>query len=172
MNKGRYALFTAVAALSLTLVQAAKVWARAVLRPIYPQVKTVIAGYWEFRYSENRGAAFGFLGHVPGAHLLFAAAALALTVGVVFYIGRAQLRRPLRVSAELGLVIGGAVGNAIDRLAFGRVTDFVVWKLGRHEWHTFNVADAALVVGIIGLLVDSGRPRSSGKAAKAPSVAA
>ena len=175
MNRGRYAIFTAVAVMALALDQASKIWARAVLRPIYPHVKTVVTGYWELRYSENRGAAFGFLGHIPGAHLLFAAAALALSVGVVFYLGRAQLRRPLRVSAELGFVIGGAIGNAVDRLAFGRVTDFVVWKIGTHEWQTFNVADAALVVGIIGLLFDSGRPRatgkSSGKSSKAASAA-
>jgi signal peptidase II len=171
MSKGRYGIFAALAVLSLALDQASKIWARAVLRPIYPQVKTVIAGYWEFRYSENRGAAFGFLGHVPYAHMVFAAAALALTLGVVVYLGRAQLRHPLRVSAELGLVIGGAVGNAIDRLAFGRVTDFVVWKIGSHEWHTFNVADAALVVGILGLLIDSGRPRAA-KSPKTRSAAA
>ena len=74
---------------------------------------------------------------------------------------RADLRRPLRVAAELGLIVGGALGNAIDRVAFGRVTDFVVWKLGTHEWDTFNVADAALVVGIIGLFLDAGsRPRA------------
>jgi signal peptidase II len=170
MNKGRYALFGTIAVLALVLDQASKIWARAVLRPMYPQVKSVITGYWELRYSENRGAAFGFLGDLPGAHLVFAAAALALAVGTVFYLGRAQLRRPLRVSAELGLVIGGAIGNAVDRLAFGRVTDFVVWKIGSHEWHTFNVADAALVVGIIGLLFDSGRPRAAATSKPASAV--
>jgi signal peptidase II len=170
MNKGRYALFGTIAVLALVLDQASKIWARAVLRPMYPQVKSVITGYWELRYSENRGAAFGFLGDLPGAHLVFAAAALALAVGTVFYLGRAQLRRPLRVSAELGLVIGGAIGNAVDRLAFGRVTDFVVWKIGSHEWHTFNVADAALVVGIIGLLFDSGRPRAAARSKPASAV--
>ena len=67
----------------------------------------------------------------------------------------------MRVAAELGLIVGGALGNAIDRVAFGRVTDFVVWKLGTHEWDTFNVADAALVVGIIGLFFDGGRPSAA-----------
>jgi signal peptidase II len=102
----------------------------------------------------------------PGAHLLFVPIALAIAVGAFIYLRRAELRRPARVAVELGLIVGGAIGNAIDRVAFGRVTDFVVWKLGTHEWDTFNIADAALVLGIIGLLVDAGAPK-----AKAPARA-
>jgi signal peptidase II len=167
MKSRRYWVLAVFSVLTLAADQLTKVWARAELRPIYPRVKTVIAGYWELRYSENRGAAFGLLHGVPNAHLVFAAAALALTIGVVIYLGRAQLHRPLRVAAELGLVAGGALGNAVDRALYGRVTDFVVWRIGRHEWDTFNVADAALVVGVIGLLIDSGRLRATvGKPAR------
>jgi signal peptidase II len=60
----------------------------------------------------------------------------------------------IRLASELGLLGGGALGNIIDRVAFGRVTDFIVWKVGAHEWPTFNVADAALVLGIVGLFFD------------------
>ena len=151
----RYGSFALAAALSLAADQLSKLWARRVLQPIYPRVKVVFAGYWDFRYSENRGAAFGFAQAIPGAHVAFAALALALAVGSVIYLRRAQLTRPVLFGAALGCVVGGALGNAIDRLAFGRVTDFVVWKLGTHEWDTFNVADAALVVGIALLFLDS-----------------
>ena len=51
------------------------------------------------------------------------------------------------------LLAGGAVGNIIDRLAFGKVTDFVVWKYGKHEWPAFNIADAALLVGVAIMLI-------------------
>jgi signal peptidase II len=171
-TKWRYWFFAIFAVLSLALDQLSKIWARRTLRPIYPQVKTVISGYWEFRYSENRGAAFGMLREIPGAHLAFALAAVAVAVGAAIYLGRARLRHPLRVAVELGFVVGGALGNAVDRVLFGRVTDFVVWRIGTHEWNTFNVADAALVVGILGLLIDSGRPRASGdKSANAASAA-
>ncbi|MCU1278997.1 MAG: peptidase [bacterium] len=116
--------------------------------------------FGESRYSENPGAAFGLLRDVPGAHFVFAVIAVGITVGAFFYLRRATIRRPLRVAAELGLIVGGALGNALDRIAFGRVTDFVVWKIGTHEWDTFNIADAALVVGIIGLVVDAGAPKT------------
>jgi signal peptidase II len=170
--KARYWSFSIFGALALALDQLTKIWARTTLRPMYPHVKTVIAGYWELRCSENRGAAFGFLHNVPGAHFAFALAALVVAIGTLFYLRYADLRRPLRVAAELGFVVGGAIGNAIDRLALGHVTDFVVWKLGSHEWDTFNVADAALVVGIIGLMIDSGKSRAAGgKSAKAARAA-
>ena len=165
----RYLGFAVTAALALACDQLAKIWARHALLPIYPQVKTVISGYWDFRYSENPGAAFGFLRDVPGAHWLFTVVAVGIAVGAVVYLTRTVLRHPLRVAVELGLVVGGALGNAIDRVAYGHVTDFVVWKLGHHEWDTFNVADAALVVGIIGLVIDAGRvPQTESDAAATP----
>lgn len=167
----RALVFGAVAALSLALDQASKVWARRALLPIYPQVKTVIAGYWDFRYSENPGGAFGFLRTMPGAQWLLVAAAAAVAIGAVIYLRRAAPpRHPLVMAAALGLVVGGALGNAVDRAVFHHVTDFVVWKIGTHEWDTFNVADAALVVGIIGLLLTTGRPRA-GDARKAARAA-
>ncbi len=166
MDRRRW-IFVVSAAFALAFDQLSKVWARHVLLPIYPRVVTVIPRYWELRSSENPGAAFGLLRDVPGAHLLFVPVALAIAVGAFLYLKRAELRRPLRVAVELGLIVGGALGNAIDRVFVGRVTDFVVWKIGAHEWDTFNVADAALVVGIIGLLVDAG-----GSKTKAPARAA
>ena len=158
MDRRRW-IFVLTAASALGFDQLTKIWARQALLPIYPRVKTVIPRYWEFRYSENPGAAFGLLTNVPGARLVFVVIALAIAIGAFVYLKRASLRRPLRNALELGLIVGGALGNAIDRVAFGRVTDFVVWKIGTHEWDTFNIADAALVVGIIGLVVDAGTPR-------------
>ena len=163
MDRRRF-LFVASAAFALAFDQLSKVWARHALLPIYPRVVTVIPRYWEFRYSENPGAAFGILRDLPFAHLLFVPIALAIAVGAFLYVKRAELRHPLRIAAELGLVVGGALGNAIDRVFYGRVTDFVVWKIGTHEWDTFNVADAALVVGIIGLILDAGAPKAKAAA--------
>ena len=65
------------------------------------------------------------------------------------------------LGAKLGLLAGGAVGNMADRIKFSRVTDFVVWKITTsqriYEWPTFNIADAALVIGVGLILID--RPR-------------
>jgi signal peptidase II len=163
MDRRRW-IFVLAATLALAFDQLTKIWARHALLPIYPRVKTLIPRYWEFRYSENPGAAFGILRDVPGAHWLFVPIALGIAIGAFLYLKRATLRRPTRVAVELGLVVGGAIGNAIDRVAFGHVTDFVVWKLGTHEWDTFNIADAALVLGIIGLVLDAGAPRAKSPA--------
>ena len=78
-------------------------------------------------------------------------------------------RAPSRLSAiALGLIIGGAVGNALDRLTFGAVANFVrlhvsmpTWHV---EWYVFNLADVAIVAGVIGLLWDALIPRSAAKA--------
>ncbi len=161
----RRSIFVASAAFALAFDQLTKVWARHVLLPIYPRVVTVIPHNWEFRYSENPGAAFGLLRNVPGAHWLFVPIAVAITIGAFIWLKkRADLRHPSRVAVELGLVAGGALGNALDRVLFRHVTDFVVWRLGTFEWDTFNVADAALVVGIIGLFLDAGTPRTKAAA--------
>ena len=73
---------------------------------------------------------------------------------------------------KLGLLAGGAIGNIYDRLMFSRVTDFIVWKYtGKdgipHEWPTFNIADAALVIGVIAILIDWPRDRAMVELAEA-----
>lgn len=149
----KYRWFIFIFILALAGDQGSKVWARHRLKPKYPDVITVVPKYFELRYSENTGSAFGLLRGVPGARYLFFVVGLGALVVVGSYLRRARPEQR-RLAAELGLLAGGAVGNIIDRVAYGRVTDFVVWKIGTHEWPTFNVADAALVIGIIGLLID------------------
>lgn len=150
-NKYKYFLLAFL--LSLGLDQASKVWARDHLRPQYPQVVTVVPGYFELRYSENTGSAFGLFRGVPGARYLFFVVGIGALLVVGTYLRKAD-PNARRLAAELGLLAGGAIGNIVDRALLGRVTDFIVWRVGTHEWPTFNIADAALVVGIIGLLFD------------------
>jgi len=149
----KYAMFIFALLLALGLDQGSKHWAREHLKPKYPQTTTVIPGYFEMRYSENTGSAFGLLRGVPGAKYLFFVVGLGALAVVGTYLRKAS-PRARRLGFELGLLAGGAVGNIIDRAMFGKVTDFVVWKIGSHEWPTFNIADAALVLGIVGLLID------------------
>ena len=150
----KYKWFAALLVIALGLDQGSKMWARQSLRSIYPQTIKVLPGYFELRYSENRGSAFGLFGNVPGArYLLF-----VVGIGALFVVGnmlRKAKAEDARIAAELGLLAGGALGNIIDRIVYGRVTDFVVWgRVGAYEWPTFNIADAALVIGVIGLLID------------------
>jgi signal peptidase II len=149
----KYKSFLVAFILSLGADQGSKMWARAVLKPKYPDVISVISGYFDLRYSENPGSAFGLFRGIPGArYLLFLVGIIALFV-VWGYLKKAA-PEARRLSAELGLLAGGALGNIVDRVFFGKVTDFIVWKVGTHEWPTFNIADAALVVGVLGLLFD------------------
>jgi signal peptidase II len=153
----KYKLFVLFVLLSLALDQGTKIWARHELKPRFPGVITVVPGFFELRYSENTGSAFGLFRGLPGARYVLFLVGVAALVIVAGYLRRADPDKP-RIAAELGLLAGGALGNIIDRVAFGRVTDFVVWRVGTHEWPTFNVADAALVVGVLAVLLDMRGP--------------
>jgi signal peptidase II len=160
----KYRWFVIAFVLALALDQGTKLWARHSLQPIYPGVVTVIPGFFDLRYSENPGSAFGLFRGLPGArYLLFIVGVGALII--VANILRKARPESRRLGVELGLLAGGALGNVIDRILFGRVTDFVVWRIGMHEWPTFNIADAALVLGVIGLLFDM-RPEEQQKKAE------
>jgi lipoprotein signal peptidase len=149
----KYKAFIIALLLSLALDQGTKVWARHSLKPKYPDVVTVIPKVFELRYSENTGSAFGLFRGLPGARYLFFVVGIGALWVVSSYLRKARPEQR-RLGVELGLLAGGAIGNIIDRAAFSKVTDFIVWKVGTHEWPTFNIADAALVLGVIGLLFD------------------
>jgi signal peptidase II len=149
----KYRWFVLALLLALALDQSSKAWARHVLQPVYPNVVSVIPGYFDLRYSENPGAAFGLFRNLPGARYLHFAIGMA-ALFIVARILRKSRPDARRLGVELGLLAGGALGNFIDRVRFGHVTDFVVWRVGMHEWPTFNIADAALVLGVIGLILD------------------
>ena len=160
MAKRKYVIFGVVFAIALFLDQITKVWARASLKPISRIV--VVNGYFDFQYSENPGSAFGLFRDLGYArYLLFAIGIIALVV--IFSFLRKVPENRGRIAAELGLLAGGAVGNIIDRVMFGKVTDFILWKVGEHTWPTFNIADAALVVGVIALMMDARGDEMSGK---------
>ncbi len=101
----------------------------------------------------NRGVSFGILNQgsawVPW---LLSALAAAICVGLFIWLRRAESRR---LAAALGLIIGGALGNLVDRLRFGAVVDFLDVHAGGYHWPAFNVADAAITVGVGILLIDS-----------------
>jgi signal peptidase II len=94
---------------------------------------------------------------------------LAVKVAAVALLWVWLARAHSRLSAvALGLIIGGAIGNAIDRLTYGAVADFVLFHITtatwRFDWYVFNLADVAIVAGVIGLLADSFTARDAAKA--------
>jgi signal peptidase II len=145
----KYVLFGVFGAISLILDLWTKVLARQDLRG--HGTKVVIPNYFDLRYAENPGVAFSMLQEIPGGRVLLTLLAVAAFLLVVVYL-RKTPNDATRLHVALGLVGGGAIGNLIDRVLYARVTDFVVWKYHQHEWPVFNVADAALCVGV-GLMV-------------------
>jgi len=116
----------------------------------------VIGGFLNLTHVQNTGVAFGLFaqhGADGGSWLLVALGVIAL-VAVMVYFRYAPARNRLLLSS-LALIVGGAVGNLIDRLASGGVTDFIDVYVGSHHWPAFNVADSAITVGICLMLLDS-----------------
>ena len=147
----KYRWFLLAFLLALGLDQGSKAWARSSLRPHGPI--TVVSGYFDLTYSENSGIAFSVLRDVSSARWLFVGLGFVALGVLVIYLRRTP-PGARRLAAELGLVAGGAVGNLIDRAVFSKVTDFIFWHVGSHPWPVFNIADAALLVGVVGLLFD------------------
>jgi signal peptidase II len=148
----KYTLFGVFTAISLILDQWTKVMARADLRPLGPyRPKVIVDGYFDLRYAENPGVAFSMFQSLPGGRVLLTLLAIAAFVLVLVYLRKTPLGAT-RLHVALGLVGGGAIGNLVDRVLYGKVSDFIIWKYHGHEWPAFNVADAALCIGV-GLMV-------------------
>ncbi len=101
---------------------------------------------------ENRGGLFGIL---QGSAPLLAALSIGVIVALVAYHERERMHRVTLLTIGIALLIGGAIGNLIDRLAFGYVLDFVDVGVGSLRFWTFNLADAGISIGILLLLVDT-----------------
>ena len=104
--------------------------------------------FFNLTLTYNEGAAFSFLSDQSGWQRWFlSAVATVVTVVLVLWLRGLKLQERL-TAISLGLIIGGAVGNLIDRLLFGHVIDFLDFYLGRYHWPAFNVADSAIFVGV------------------------
>jgi signal peptidase II len=116
---------------------------------------TVVEGLARLTYVQNRGAAFGVLSDadLPYQALLFSAVSLAALLAIAVYAWRLPAHTVLPQTA-LALVMGGAMGNLLDRARLGYVIDFVDVYWGRYHWPAFNVADAAISIGVCLLIVD------------------
>ena len=114
----------------------------------------VIRGFFDLTHLRNTGAAFGVFAAAGSARpLLVTLLAVAVFAGVLAWSLTAPVEHRLLQTA-LGLVMGGAVGNLVDRVRFQAVTDFLRFYVDRWEWPSFNVADSAISVGVVLLAWD------------------
>ncbi len=115
----------------------------------------IVPGMFRLTHVQNQGAAFGLFADSPSEWkvamlILFSIAALGVVSALLWKNGNAMNATAIALS----LVMGGAVGNLWDRVAAGRVIDFLDFYLGSHHWPAFNIADSAIVVGALLLLTE------------------
>lgn len=120
-----------------------------------------ITPFFSLVLTYNRGMSFGFFNAGPaggGARnaLLFSLAALIVVIALLFWLKRVS--NPL-LAAAIGLIVGGALGNVVDRIRHGAVVDFLDFHLGYWHWPAFNLADSAICIGVALLLLDGLRFR-------------
>ena len=135
-------LFYVVAVLAITLDQATKAWAMASLEPVGSM--PVVPGFFSLTYVRNTGVAFGMF---AGQEWVVAGFMIVLTGVALWYArGLDWARREPNIVG--GLLVGGALGNLLDRGRFGHVVDFFDVYVGPHHWPVFNVADSLICIAV------------------------
>src|SRR5580765_1353248 len=132
------------------LVIALERWAKSMVAariPLYQQSK-IIPGFFDITHTENTGAAFSLFADSPAhwktAMLITFSAVAMVVVSVLLW---RQARALTMTSIALSLILGGAIGNLWDRVATGRVVDFLLLYVKNYRWPVFNLADSAIVIG-------------------------
>ena len=106
----------------------------------------VIPGFFQLNYITNKGMAFGI--NLPVGISFFSGISLIITCFLVWILWR-ERKNNLLVRISLAFILGGAIGNLIDRILFGEVVDFFDFMIGDFHWYIFNVADSSVTIGMI-----------------------
>ncbi len=117
---------------------------------------TVIPGYYDYQYARNPGAAWSFMADRPEKFraVFFGITGVLAVVLLGVFIARSAWPRQRMLIITLGCVLGGAIGNIIDRFRYGYVIDFISWHIGDKYWPTFNIADVFVTCGVAFLIID------------------
>jgi len=132
--------------------------ATLVLCKYYPCTSVEVMPMFDFTLMYNRGAAFSFLNDAGGWQR-WAFSAIAIVVSIFIFTWIKKLKPSEKwIAIALALILGGALGNVIDRLLFGYVIDFIHWYIEtdgvKHYWPAFNIADSAISIGATMLIID------------------
>jgi len=156
-SRRRWLIFFGLAALVMLADQASKMWIDANFprasthpSPGAAQPTPIIGDFVRIAKSYNEGGIFGLFGNSA----LILALASAVVIGlIVVYHWREGTRGPWVLTVALGLLLGGALGNFIDRIRYQHVIDFVDMGIGDWRWYTFNVADSAISIALLLLIL-------------------
>jgi signal peptidase II len=144
--------FLWISTLIIVLDQLAKYWAVTQL-PLHQAVN--VMPYFDWYLTYNRGAAFSFLADAGGwQRWFFTITAIMISSVIFFWIKKLEPNEKM-TAISLSLILGGAIGNLIDRIYLGYVVDYVQIWLGNYPWPAFNIADAAISIGAVILILTS-----------------
>jgi signal peptidase II len=171
-SSSKWMIFFFIGLLSLAADQATKIWARQALpvvsvtpglkaedcripydiaeRRCFGKPVSVVADYWDWELSMNLGSAFSMF---SGRRVVLTIVGLLACLGMIWMLYKSRSDQKT-LHWALAFVVGGAVGNLFDRIYFGSVTDFVLWRYQTHRWPVFNIADVVLVIGVGLMLID------------------
>jgi len=187
-SRKKWMILIVVGALSVLADQGTKIWARhslpvmghgsnngvcvvpddiAAVPPLCGgQAVKVIDGFWDWRLSMNHGSAFGLFANSPGlARVFLSLVGIGAVIAMILMMKKSRDDQRI-LHWALALVVGGAIGNLLDRVYFGVVTDFVLWHYHAKEWPVFNVADVVLVVGVGLMFIDIQKEKNRDKRSK------
>ena len=141
-----------IAAIMLAVDQANKLW-RLNVFDIEARQPVRLAPFFDVIAARNPGISYSLLSaHSPAGRWALVGFTALATVLIGVWLWRTTTRL---VAVALGLIVGGALGNAIDRFSYGWVADFYYFHVGAFHWYVFNLADVGIVLGVILLLFDS-----------------
>ncbi len=144
----------ALAAITVLCDQLHKAWMIAIFEGSQSP-KITVTPFFDLVLVWNRGISYGLLKQDSDAgRWVLVGFAVAAALALTWWLAQLQTRL---AAASVGLIIGGALGNAIDRLHYGAVADFFSFHISGFNWYVFNLADVAIVAGVVGLLFDSFR---------------
>ncbi|MBO7743908.1 signal peptidase II [Paenibacillus sp. MWE-103] len=134
----------------LVVDYATKKWVEHSL--VLNETRSVIGDFFVITSIRNKGAAFSIL---QEQRLLFIGITLVVVIGIVWYIAKNRNSGKALLLSGLGLVLGGAVGNLVDRALYGQVVDFLQFTFGSYVFPVFNIADSGICVGVALILLDA-----------------
>jgi signal peptidase II len=140
-----------VAVITALLDQYSKHYIFGILAEI-PSKQIEILPFFNLVMVQNFGVSFGMFNNMPNGHLILSVMASLIALVLLIWMWRAK---KLYLSVALGLIIGGAVGNIIDRVRYGAVADFLDVYWGNYHWPAFNLADSAVFVGVVLILLEN-----------------
>ena len=142
----------AVAAAAAVLDQTAKALVLAFFgEPGCALHRIAVSPFLDLVLTCNPGVSFGLFNRTGVNSLIFSLLALVIVLVLVVWLGRV---RASFLAVAIGLIIGGAIGNVVDRLRFGAVIDFLDFHLASWHWPAFNLADSAICLGVAAMLLD------------------